>query len=308
MVRAPKAAARGARDPLQVNLRRVVQLILLVVLLPTTILTGIGIVVIVTWEEPLDLVLGILEISFAASVIAGAILLIYQASRGARLARIQDTFLSQMGHEILTPLSGIRLHTQILEGMQLPEGSRLSVQAIRREADRLRDLVQRTLRWREMRSTKHLYRKRSTTTGEIVEQVLQRLPNKNMIHVRLLTTDTRLRGDPDALAEAVMNLTGNARKYAGDDSPIELTVRKLGKAVIFVVSDRGPGLPKEDAERIFDPFYRIVPKDRPDPGGTGLGLTITRQIVRAHRGAINALNRRGGGSRFFIHLPMEGRQ
>ena len=108
MTRSKKTRARGTsvRDPLQVNLRWLVLLILVTVIIPTSVLTGVGIAVIVARNEALDLVFGVLVISFASSVIAGATLLIILARRGARLARIQETFLSHMGHELLTPLAG----------------------------------------------------------------------------------------------------------------------------------------------------------------------------------------------------------
>ncbi len=303
-----KATRRRARDPLQVNLRWVVVLILATVVIPTVVLAGIGIAVLVSRRESVDLVFGVLVIIFAASVIAGAVLLIVLTGRGARLARIQETFLSQMGHELLTPLAGIKLHVQILEGLALDASARRSVKAMRRELDRLQALVQRTLRWREIRSSRHLYRKTWTSAAEITARVLSQVREEERLTVRQLEGEAWLKGDADALAEAVSNLLQNAFKYAVGSAPIELSVRKLGPLLLFVVSDRGPGLPAdEEVEHLFDAFHRVVPAEHPDPGGSGLGLAIVRQIARAHRGGVSAVNRRGGGARFFIHVPLEER-
>lgn len=299
--------APRARDPLQVNLRWLVYLILLVVIVPTFLVTGVGVLVVTHRNEPLDLIFGILVTAFALSIIAGASLLLVLARRGARLARIQETFLSHMGHELLTPLAGIRLHSQLLERSEIPEQARASVTAVTREARRLEDLVQRSLRWREIRSSGDLYRRRRTNPQEILEKVRSLMPRLEKIRVRVSCPDVPLRGDPDALAEAIGNLLANAFKYGGEEDSVELTVRNLAGRVIFVVSDRGPGLPGENVDNLFEPFQRQAPRDGPDPGGSGLGLTITRQIAKAHRGDVGVVERRDGGTRFFIHVPVERR-
>ena len=311
MTRTSSQTHRGktprARDPLQVNLRWLVYLILLVVIVPTFLVTGIGVLVVTHRNEPLDLIFGILVTAFALSIIAGASLLLVLARRGARLARIQETFLSHMGHELLTPLAGIRLHSQLLERSEIPEQARTSLTAITREARRLEDLVQRSLRWREIRSSGDLYRRRRTDPQEILEKVHSLMPRLEQVKVRVSCPHVVLRGDPDALAEAIGNLLANAFKYGGKEDSVELTVRNLAGRVIFVVSDRGPGLPGADVETLFEPFQRQAPPDRPDPGGSGLGLTITRQIAKAHRGDVGIIERRDGGTRVFIHVPMERR-
>ncbi|MDQ7087081.1 MAG: HAMP domain-containing sensor histidine kinase [Acidobacteriota bacterium] len=296
---------RKARNPLQVNLRWLVYLILLAVIVPTTLVTGVGVAVMTSRDGPRDLIFGILVTAFALSVIAGAFLLLVLAWRGARLARIQETFLSHMGHELLTPLAGIRLHTQILEQHDLPPVGRASLRSIARETSRLQELVQRILRWREIRSSADLYRRRRTTAGEIVQQVRRLLPESSRVKIRIASPRAPLRGDPESLAEAVINLISNALKYSADPKPVELAVRQLAGRVIFVVSDRGPGLPSENRSRIFEPFQRRIPAGVVDPGGSGLGLAIASQIAIAHRGKLGALDRRGGGTRFYIHVPLD---
>lgn len=299
----PRPARRVPRDPLQVNLRRVVWLILLLVIVPTVVLTGIGIGVVFAQREVQRLVLGILVSSFAASVIAGAVLLLVLAGRGARLARIQDTFLSAMGHQLLTPIAGIKLHAQILAGMDLPLEAAASVGAIGGESQRLQELVERTLQWRNVRSKRHLYRRQRTTVSEVVERALTRVADVGQVAVRAPAASLTFSGDPDALAEALGNLLRNASKYAGEKSPIELVARRWGRLFVFSVADRGPGLPPGESEHLFDPFFRHVPEGQADPGGSGLGLTITRQIAEDHGGRAAAFNRPGGGATFFFTIP-----
>ena len=111
--------------------------------------------------------------------------------------------------------------------------------------------------------------------------------------------------DEDALAEAIANLVQNAAKYADESDSIDLVVRKFGDWAVFSVQDRGPGLPPEAVERAFEPFFRLVPSGRPDPGGSGLGLTIARRIAVAHGGRLGIFNRSAGGARFSIIIPLE---
>ena len=101
---------------------------------------------------------------------------------------------------------------------------------------------------------------------------------------------------------ALVNLIDNAAKYAPAASPIELAVRRDGDELAFTVSDRGPGVPPEEAERIFDAFYRRSGA-APDVGGTGLGLSIARGIARAQGGDVTFEPRAGGGSVFRLTVP-----
>jgi signal transduction histidine kinase len=292
---------------LQVNLRRLVVLMLLTVILPTALLTGVGIAVIVVREEALDLVFGLLVVIFAGSVSAGASLMMIVASRGARLARTQETFLSRMGHELLTPLAGIRLHTDILIGLRLPPDAEASVAAIRKESARLEGLVERTLSWRRMRSPEHLYDRAETSADRVAELALDRSLHESSIRLSLRDGALPLVADEGALAEALADLLQNAVKYAGAGGSIELIVRRWTRWAVFVVRDRGPGLPEDRIERVFLPFFRRAPDGDPDPGGSGLGLTIARQIAIAHGGRLTASNRAGGGARFTLVIPLRAR-
>lgn len=245
MIRSGPAGRRRplSRDPLQVNLRWVIMLILLTVVLPTVLLTGFAIFLLRGQEQRSGLVMGILIASFSASVVAGAALLVFLARRSARLAQLQETFLSRMSHELLTPLAGIRLHTQILSGAQLPRDVQASLDAIRRESDRLQALVERIVTWRKHRGAPQLLRRTTTTVQEVVDQALRRAPEAAAVRVRVLAPALTLNADPEALAEVVVNLLQNALKYAGADGPIEFVARRLGRMAVFAVADRGPGLP-----------------------------------------------------------------
>ena len=105
---------------------------------------------------------------------------------------------------------------------------------------------------------------------------------------------------PTCLRRAVENLAGNALKYAGG---AELSVEKRGESVIIRVEDRGPGIPPELLEKVFEPYFRVEGSRSRGTGGTGLGLTIARNMVLLNNGSLTLENREGGGLRAVITLP-----
>jgi hypothetical protein len=105
---------------------------------------------------------------------------------------------------------------------------------------------------------------------------------------------------PVALKRALSNLVGNALKY-GDAA--RLALERRGESVVMLLDDAGPGIPEESQEKVFQPFQRIEGSRNRETGGTGLGLTIARSILRAHGGEVTLHNRREGGLRVAIRLP-----
>ncbi|HKT09077.1 MAG TPA: sensor histidine kinase, partial [Gemmatimonadaceae bacterium] len=101
---------------------------------------------------------------------------------------------------------------------------------------------------------------------------------------------------------ALGNLVENAIKYGAPGTPVELDVVRDGAMLVFRVSDRGPGVPEAEQERIFEPFYR-PPGVPADIGGSGLGLTIARGLAEAQGGGVRYDARPGGGSIFSLRLP-----
>jgi two-component system sensor histidine kinase KdpD len=107
--------------------------------------------------------------------------------------------------------------------------------------------------------------------------------------------------DDVLLGQVVVNLVENAIKYTPEGTAIEVAAEAAEDAVILEVRDRGPGFDDGEERRIFEKFYR---KRATGVCGAGLGLAICRAIVEAHRGTIEAFNRRGGGAVFRVRLPL----
>jgi two-component system sensor histidine kinase KdpD len=101
---------------------------------------------------------------------------------------------------------------------------------------------------------------------------------------------------------ALVNLIENAAKYSPPETPIDLSARRDGRWLVFSVADRGPGVPADQRERVFEPFYRRA-EQPPDVGGVGLGLSIARGIAEAQGGSVGLTDREGGGSVFELRVP-----
>jgi two-component system sensor histidine kinase KdpD len=109
--------------------------------------------------------------------------------------------------------------------------------------------------------------------------------------------------EPGQIERVVTNLVENSAKYSQPGSSISVKVRAEPNTLIVSVTDRGPGIPSEEAERVFEKFVRLNAADAPAPPGTGLGLPLCKTIVEAHGGRIWYEPRRGGGARFSFTLP-----
>ena len=104
------------------------------------------------------------------------------------------------------------------------------------------------------------------------------------------------------MTQVLVNLLENGLKYSPADSPLEVAASLDADQMVLEVLDRGPGLPEDDVQRVFEKFYRLpVPEG---VNGTGLGLSICKGIIEAHRGTIRAENRSGGGLRIVCRLPL----
>jgi signal transduction histidine kinase len=111
--------------------------------------------------------------------------------------------------------------------------------------------------------------------------------------------------DPSRLRQVLLNLVDNAIKYSPDGGAVELALHRTDGGVQFVVRDEGLGFPSEEAEKIFDRFYRLDPELTRGIGGTGLGLYISRELVERMRGKIWADSEPGRGSSFTVELPLD---
>jgi signal transduction histidine kinase len=132
------------------------------------------------------------------------------------------------------------------------------------------------------------------------------LQQAGLVVERSLPADLpRVRGDAAALRRVIANLIANAVKFAGAGGSLAIRAAAPpgARAVVLRVEDRGPGIAREERERVFEPFYRGPAAERNRTPGSGLGLSLVRHVVRAHGGRVRAEAREGGGAALVVELP-----
>ena len=228
--------------------------------------------------------------------------------RKAELARLKSEFVANVSHELRTPLSVIRLYAETLKNGRVPEGEEEEYAAvIDREAAALTGLVDRVLAFSGIDRGTKVYR---LETGDVSE-FMERLAGDVGDHHPELDLTLETPGKPcpaafdhQALTIAVGNLIDNAWKYGGGAATLRL--RPDGPGMLRIeVEDRGPGVPEEERGRLFDRFQRGRDASESGVRGSGLGLALVQHSAEGHGGRAGFEAPAGGGSIFFMTLPVE---
>jgi two-component system sensor histidine kinase KdpD len=224
--------------------------------------------------------------------------------------RLRSAVLSSVSHDLRTPLSVITgAASALLESdAAIAEASRRDLaQTIHEEAQRLNRLVRNLLDMTRLASGALKVAKEWQALEGVIGAALGRLEEQLSGRIVKTYVDTSLPLVPidGVLIEQVLiNLLENAAKYTPAGTPIDISAKQRDSEVVMEVADRGPGVPADLADRIFEKFFRL-PWER-EGGGAGLGLAICRGLVEAHGGKIWVEPREGGGSLFRFTLPIEG--
>ncbi|MBI5487974.1 MAG: sensor histidine kinase [Deltaproteobacteria bacterium] len=289
--------------------RNILLVIILGVLVPVVLMSAAGIVALVIGGVE-NIVIGTLVVSFALGSLGAAVTILVMVRRRARLARQQVTFLTNVTHELRTPLAAIRLYAQTLQldRAASDEERRECAEAILRDTERLGQLVERVLQWRKIAEGRRPYERHRDTVEPALLEALDAFRGLLRSGEATLAVDLRaalpVEIDRAGITEAVLNLLVNAHKYTGERKLITLRSRDVAGGVELEVEDNGIGIPKAHQERIFEPFHRVDDRLRSQAAGVGLGLAIVKDVVSAHDGRLRVRSEPGKGSTFTIFLPV----
>ncbi|MEI7899782.1 MAG: HAMP domain-containing sensor histidine kinase [bacterium] len=251
----------------------------------------------------------LLVASLLVSILVGGSLLLWEAGRRAREARQKTSFVSNVSHELKTPLTTLRLYAELLrEGRVKGEDKqRHYLDVMIAECARLGRLVNNMLDFSRLEQRRRSYAVETLELTEWLDAFLepQRIRFQEaglQLNVHRPEGLLTVRTDRDALGQAVLNLLDNAIKYAAAGKEVELRLEANDDGVRLDVLDRGPGIPEALREKIFENFYRMNASLTARVPGSGLGLSIARRLLRDLGGDLLCLPRDGGGACFRIVL------
>lgn len=250
-------------------------------------------------------------------VLSGLLFLAFAIRRERRANELKSEFISNVSHELKTPLSIISMFGEMLANGRTkgPEQATEYADIIWRESVRLGRLIDNVLDFAKLERGKNVYEFVEADVGEVVERAVdlvgRRLTNAEMsISVEIEPELPLAKIDPNAFTLAVMNLIDNAIKYAAEGKKIELTLAKAklekdeDERILLKVRDFGPGIDPEEQEQIFERFYRARAVRLKPVRGSGIGLALVRHIARAHGGDVAVASEPGKGATFALWLPI----
>ncbi len=248
---------------------------------------------------------------FVTAIVAGGSLLLWQARRSEAEAAQKTSFVANVSHEFKTPLTTIRLYSELLEQGRVRDATQSGeyLRTIGRETERLTRLVGNALDFSRLEQGQKKFARESVElTSEVARWLDVQSPRLTEVGLTLTrelpNAPLRVATDRDAFEQIFLNLLENACKYASSGGELTVTLASgAGGGAVLRVMDRGPGVPAGHREKIFDKFHRVDDTLTAEKSGTGLGLSIARQLARGLGGDLHYTDREGGGAIFELSLP-----
>lgn len=244
------------------------------------------------------------------AILSAGSLLLWQAGRSAREARRKTTFVSNVSHELKTPLTTIRLYAEMLtEGRVADDAKRHHyLGVITRESERLTRLVNNVLDFSRLEQGRKKYQLHRFDAAEAVRQLLagqqDRLKEAGMaLDSDIPATPVLVESDRDAIEQTLLNLLDNAVKYAAGGRRVRVVLGCDSEHWRLAVEDAGPGIAAGQRARLFQPFHRADDSITAGVPGFGLGLSISRRLVEDLGGTLSFEPAAGGGARFVMSFP-----
>ncbi len=218
----------------------------------------------------------------------------------------QNRFVSDASHELRTPISVVQGYARMLErwGKEDPEVLEESIEAIRNEADNMKELVDKLLFIARNDKDTLILTKEAFSISEMMDELVKetRMVNEQHTIEDSIRQGIHVHGDRNRIKQAMRIFVDNAQKYTEPDGTIEITLTQENGKAIMSVKDSGCGISHKDLNNIFDRFYRADESRDRNKGGHGLGLSIARIIILRHAGKIKVRSKEGEGSTFSVIL------
>lgn len=239
---------------------------------------------------------------------------IFQLRREMALQKLRDEFVSSVSHELRTPLTQIRMfaETLLLDRVRSDEERRRSLEIIDREARRLSQLVENVLQFSRTERKIQLLSKERRELAPLIQEIVDDFEsvgsNDETRFECRLAFGVAASVDPDAFRQIAINLLDNAVKYGRKPQQVIVGLEVGNGMACFSVDDEGPGVPPADRKRIFEHFQRLERDRQSATAGTGIGLSVVRDLVDRHGGRCWVTAGDRGGAKFVVELPLSAEE
>ncbi len=251
----------------------------------------------------LPIILGLFLVTLGVGLAA-----LFQIRREHQLARLRDDFVSGVSHELRTPLAQIRMFAELLDAGKLRTESerQRSINVIDREARRLSNLVENVLQYSRLRRSAEGFPVEktdvATTVGEVLD-VMRPMAESLGVDIRKEVNDSpAVLADRDAVKQILLNLFDNALKYGPKGQTITVGAERFGQKIRLFVQDEGPGIPRSDRARIWEPYRRLDNNGNGAATGTGIGLAVVKRLAEVLHGAVWVEGAKDSGACFVVEL------
>jgi signal transduction histidine kinase len=278
-----------------------------VALIAVTVLLYVG-WVLLSWRTGILLALGVVLLALIISgVVLNTIFLVREIQRNEQ----HDAFINAMTHELKTPVTSIRLYLETLQTRTVEEPKRQEFYRIMlTDSERLLSTIEQVLRTGRVASSRAKPVKAPVDLNTLVQESIARARTLHAVAPEALkyapASTITVMGDAEEIRTAISNLIDNAVKYSGRDVDVTVETSPIDRGFAEIrVTDRGPGIPKQELKQVFKRFYRVPGPIAARVKGTGLGLYIVRSVAKRHGGRVWAESQGPGrGSTFVLELPL----
>ncbi len=238
--------------------------------------------------------------------VVGAIIIIMDVSEKEEREKLRREFTANVSHELKTPLTSISGYAEIIKnGIAKPEDTKNFAANIYEESQRLIMLIEDIIKLSQLDENTTLFEKQEVNLADIAESVCARLKpeaDKKRVSIELDAQKLSVSGVYKILDEMVYNLVDNAIKYNIDGGRVKVKIENNNTGVMLSVEDSGIGIAADEADRVFERFYRVDKSHSKEITGTGLGLSIVKHAAIYHDAKISLSSKLGAGTKVSIQF------
>ena len=261
-----------------------------------------------TYVKRRSWIYGIALVLLLGAMMFGVLLILRGIRREKHLNRLRSDFVSNVTHELKTPLTSIHLFTEsiLLNRVKTSNDKKEYLNIILKETERLKRMINNILDFSKIERKKLTYNLEKVNVSELVSSALNEmdywLVEKKFTLKTQIEENISATADADAIKQAIINLLSNSIKFSRNYKEIFVTLRRENEEVIIEVADKGIGIPENQKDLIFNQFYRVEQKKGEEITGAGLGLTVVKEIIEGHNGKILVESKLNEGSKFIIKI------